>query len=280
MFCLQLEIRKLILGISDADIVGLLIYGLTLLLILIGIFWAPFGCYYNFDPPYFIFEYIFHPMVNQSLTVKASTRIIRYLWTHWCVAEATRTYALAILFAIYVCIAIQNFLQEISRIALSENSIKIYMKLQCILQTGQYTFRCGSGILMSSGFVILVVGNWLTVVGWKFIPIEVNLSMTLVTVVVYLTVSNTIPRVIRFNEDSKQMIKQWNYKYIKKKTYGNSPKTGVPFKLWRKLVQAQRPVTVYWCTSIFKRDTKVNYYSNVMDYTVNTILGFDVANNI
>lgn len=197
-------------------------------------------------------------MENQSWTVKASTQIIRYVWTHWCVAEATRSYSFAILASFYMCITIQKVLQEISRKALSENTINVYMKLQCIIQTGQYAVRYVAGVLMSSGFLILVVGNWLTVVGWKFIPIEVNLSMTLVTVVVYLTVSNTMPRVIRFNEESKQMIKQWNYKYIKNKTDINSPKTGVPFKLWRKWVQAQRPVTMYWCTSVFERDTKVN----------------------
>ncbi len=64
---------------------------------------------------------------------------------------------------------------------------------------------------MSSCFILIVVGNWLTVVGWKFIPLEVNLFMSLVTVVVYLVVMQLVPLVIKFNEQSKYMIKTWDH---------------------------------------------------------------------
>ncbi len=48
-------------------------------------------------------------------------------------------------------------------------------------------------------------------------------------------------------------------------------------KLWRKLTKAQGPITIYWGTTKFQKETKVNFYSNIVNYTVNMILGFDAT---
>ncbi len=135
---------------------------------------------------------------------------------------------------------------------------------------------------MTAGFILCVVGNWLSLLGWEYIRFEVNLSMFLITVVVYFVIHETIPYAIRCHEDSKRMIFTWNYKFMqrRKRLLWKKAHSGVmSFRLWRKTCRAQRPITIYWCTTKFEKETKVNLYSNIVDYTFNLLLGFRAAKN-
>ncbi len=143
---------------------------------------------------------------------------------------------------------VDSCLGGINKIPLSEDTLIAYKKLRYCIQIARDVIRYLEGVLMSAGFIIIVVGNWLTVVGWKFIPLVVNLSMSLVTVVVYLVIINLVPLVIRSHEQRKYMIKEWDNKYIERVNRTKvieRTRFKISVKLWRKSTKAQKPITVY-----------------------------------
>ncbi len=218
-------------------------------------------------------------MDDKSEGIKTATLIFRYITTHWSVLEATRSYTLT-------CIAYMAYyninnscLHAINEIPLSEITMKEYIELQYINRIGQHSLKYISGSLMSAGFMILVVGNWLSLVGWDFIPIQVNLSMTLITIIVYFVLYESLPMAIYGHEYSKKMIFKWEAKYVAKQNVGSFiTKSGaLRVKSWRKMCRAQQPITFYWCTAKFEQETKVNFYSNIFEHTLNMILCFEGA---
>lgn len=256
-------------------------YALAVILSLIGLLWAPFGCYYDFDPGYFFLEYMFYPMENQTRAFQLTAFTIRYLATHWSVLEATRSYAMILISLMAHTNALTNIVRSISRIPVSQLTFNFYTKLQYLTQIGNEPIRYEAGTLMNSGFILCVVGNWLSLFGWEFIRFEVNLSMVLITVVVYFVIHETLPFAIRCHEESKRMIDSWDYKFIqqRKRVLRENTNSGVmTLRLWRKVCRAQKPITLFWCTTKFQKDTKVNFYSNIVYYTVNMLLGFKAHN--
>lgn len=249
-------------------------YSLVAVLIFICIGSAPIGTYYNFDPGYFFFDYIFHPIENQSWALRATTFVIRYLATHWSVLEICRSLSLVLLASMSYCNMLTIFLREISKIRGSDKTIMEYAKLQCVNQVGIDAARNLAGLLMGAGFVICVCGNWLSVFEWRFIPFEVNISMCLVTLVVYLVIYETLPLYIKCHEFSKQMVKGWKYEYMKKQSVSSKK----IIRIWKRILRAQQPINLYWGTTKFKRETNVNFYSNIIDYKVDMMLGSAAKN--
>lgn len=251
-------------------------------MILIGLAWTPFGTYFNFDPGFHFFDYIFHPMENKSRKIKTATFMIRYVATHWSVLEATRSYTLVLIaFMAYYNIN-SSCLHAINEMPLSEKTIKKYIELQYINKIGQHSLKYISGSLMSAGFLIMVVGNWLSLVGWDFIPIQVNLSMTLITLIVYFVMYESLPMAIYGHEYSKKMIFMWESKYVAKQnlcSFKTKANGMLSVKLWRKMCKAQQPITFYWCSAKYEQATKVNFYSNIIEYTLSIILCFEGAKN-
>lgn len=252
-------------------------YSLAANLIFVGVFWAPFGCYYNFDPGYFFLDYIFYPMENQSKALHRAAFIIRYLATHWSCLEATRSCAMILITLMAHTNALINCIRSISRIPVSGLTFKAYAKLQYLAKIGHDPIRYETGTLMTAGFVLCIVGNWLSLYGWEYIRFEVNLSMVLLTLVVYFVIHETLPYAIRCHEDSKRMISTWNNKFMERRKlllWKNANSGVLSLREWRKLCKAQKPITIFWCCTKYQKETKVNFYSNIVNYTFNMLLGF------
>ncbi len=256
-------------------------YFLAAILSLVGICWAPFGIHQNYDPGYYFFNYLLHPIDHQSWAIKTVTIIIRFVTTQWSVMECCRSQAIILIASMSYCNMIIKCLRGISRIPLSEKTVQEYMKLRYVSQIGKESAQNLAGILMGVGFVICICGNWVSIFGWRFIPFEVNIAMCLITVVVYLCIHETLPRAIKCHEYSKMLVKTWDYKYMKLqiqsgKCTANS--NNMYIKSWRKTCKAQQPITLYFFTTKFKRETNVNFYSNIVNYTVDMLLSTSVIN--
>jgi RNAse (barnase) inhibitor barstar len=50
-------------------------------------------------------------------------------------------------------------------------------------------------------------------------------------------------------------------------------------KLWQKTCKVQKPITIYWGTSKFKKGFNSKYYYSIMDYTVNLMLGYEATHD-
>ncbi len=80
---------------------------------------------------------------------------------------------------------------------------------------------------------------------------------------VYFVTFECITQAGRSNELSKQVIGQWRDEIDWKR---------VSKPYWIRVSRAQRPVSIYYAFTKFEKDTKVNYFTNVIDRSVDAIL--------
>lgn len=139
-----------------------------------------------------------------------------------------------------------------------------YNNLHCVNQIGQTTLATLSGILMAFGLGIIVVFNSLLIVGWNLLPLTVYLLMAALCVVMYFCLFQTLPIVVRCHDRCNRLIQCWKQNVYKKKRFSRL------YSL--KVIASQRNVAVYYAVTKFEMDTKRNYYSSILLYTINVIL--------
>lgn len=82
-------------------------------------------------------------------------------------------------------------------------------------------------------------------------------------IISYSVVFKTLPKLVSCDAISSTMIRFWKkaiYKMPGLKAY------------WVKLIQAQRPVAVYYALTKIEQQTKGNYYAAIMNHTITVIL--------
>lgn len=118
---------------------------------------------------------------------------------------------------------------------------------------------------MGIGFLVMVLCNWLVLEGWELLPVEMHIAVCGCLSVSYFVLLQTLPFAIRLNELSEGLIKIWNKQVV----------TITPSRMkvyWNKFVRSKLPEAVYYAMTKFERDTMINYFSSIIDYTINLLL--------
>lgn len=119
---------------------------------------------------------------------------------------------------------------------------------------------------MAVGMLILIFCNLIVLAGWELVPLEVYMVAVLTRVVSCFVLGQAIPFAIKSNELSESVLRIWkrsvatiNYK----------------IRYWPKVLVAKRPVSFYYAMTKFEKDTKGNYYSTVVESTVDLLIVMD-----
>lgn len=164
-----------------------------------------------------------------------------------------------------LCNILLFILGTIRKRKLNMDNILLYHELYCINQVAVSPISVVTGELMSFGLVIFVFGNWMVVSVWDLVSVEIYLINVGVVVIAYFVLFQTIHMAIQVNEVSIEIIREWK---IKSRMCFRG---GLYLK---KMIPSLRPVAFYYGLTKFEKDTKVNYYSNIVDNTINVLMLF------
>lgn len=225
---------------------------------------APFSIYVEIDPLYLILE-SHCPYVFQNLLLKIMTFIVRFVWLHWCMLEGTRTSALISVTLMTACNMYLNIVVRLRKKCLGIKLINLYNQFHCINQIGQAPVSKVAGLLMSAGVLLLVIVNYVIICKWSALPAGLYFLIANLGFILYCVMLQTVPLLVNCDAMCTDMIDSWKKCISKMKG----------FKMyWVKVVKAQRPVSVYYALTKFEQQTRRNYYSAVLDHTINALLLF------
>lgn len=244
------------------DNTGIMANGLVIIEILCGIFLPPVFILEGLDPPNKLFQYYFPEQKdNQFLTVPFL--LLRMIWGYWCTLELARIYTIFMIPVMTIFSLYFSALESITNRTLSITTVQLYQQLHCINQIGLEIIRTFAGALMTVGTLSLVLSNWVIISGWNSFPPMVYILVGLFATEVYFVVFESITQAGKSNELSKKIICKWkdeiDWKWFSK-----------PY--WERVARAQRPVSIYYAFTKFEKETKVNYFTNVIDRSVDVIL--------
>lgn len=149
---------------------------------------------------------------------------------------------------------------------LNSKTLMLYAELHVINQCGMDILRVVCGSLLASGFFVYVFSNWVLIVGWKFLPVNIYLFIVGLLTIGYFVLIETLPLAIKCNEDTKRLISKWERLIIKYYDKGGKNQH------WHRICKSLRPIAIYYCMTKFDRETKRNYYANIFNNTINILL--------
>lgn len=231
----------------------LLVNCFVLLQFVSGLFLGPILVLANMDP-YHSLELIFNIKLNYC---------VRLCLMHLLTLEFTRscniiTFPILSIFKIYL-----SLLNEIRRLPSNWVAVRKYTRLQCINKCGDEAFRLIDGTLMIVGFVLCIIGLWIILQGWKFLPLLLYLMASLTVISGFIVVLVKIPSLVNVYKCSRYLIDvHW-----RRHNNANS-------RYMRRLFKAQRPICFYYGTAEYTNTTETVYYHNILDSTVSVMLLF------
>lgn len=246
------------------DVNGVLVVVFAISVITGGIFLAPILVYFGFDSVTQIFSIIF-PHILDTPSIKFFVQIVSYLLLQWISIEGSRIYISVCIPTMTICTLYLNILKIIKDEPLNLKTILLYQQLSCINQMGLKVIAGIAGTLMSAGFFLSIFGNWVIVSGGSLIPKQIYVYILGTTIISYIIIDQTIPLAIGFNELSCDILMKWRFNVL-------SQKAGI--KYWKKKIRAQQTLSFYYGYTKFERDTQVNYYSNIVNYSINALIVF------
>lgn len=248
------------------DVFGLLLISLAITLLFVGVFIAPIGVVAGLDPFTQTMNIYFIRFLSNSY-FKLAGYLICYIVTQWCTLEATRIYILILvpflsMFYLFVC---QLDLLKKRPIIKIKTTLLLYEGLNCINQIGSNVIARIAGSLMSIAFFILVFINWILLKGWNLVPVPLYIMICFIAVIIYTVIFQSIPLEIKCNTASIDIIQRWIFQVSM-----FSPSSERNYL--RRRVRAQQPVAIHYAQTKFEKDTQVNYYVSIVNYTINVLL--------
>lgn len=242
---------------------GLLVLGFTVVLMLAGVFMTPIGILTGIDPFRHIFQTLFPTSFDNPYT-KYPLKFVGYVLTHWCILEASREYSTFLVPTMTIANIYLRCLQFIEKRVLSEYTFLMYQQLHCLNQRIIQICRIVAGLFMGCGLVVLLVGgNWIAISGWDYFSAEVYFLMIGLLIIMYFILYQTLPLMVSCDETSKELIQKWKlqiYTFKEKKRY------------LLRVVKSQRLVSFYYGMTKMEKETKINFYSTILDRTIDLLL--------
>lgn len=256
------EIRNILSG-KSVDVVGLMLFTSTVVLLLVGTLMAPFLIFVRVDPMNTIVQSLFPNFSTNSFPLYIALQTVTYLLCQWVTLESARVYT-SIFLPLVICVHINlNCLAKIYCQNLNEKTFTLYDQLYCINQVVVDIGKLFAGALMNIGLLTAVFCNYVVIKCWNTLPTLLYVIVIGVLCVFYIVVDETVPYAIRCGEYSSNMLFNWRR---------NLSHKDCRRKYWRKLLAGKNPIWIRYALTKFEKGTEVNMYSSIVEYTVNLLI--------
>ncbi len=162
---------------------------------------------FNIDP----FQYFLSDIGVSNILPFIFEAVLRYFLSAICAVEMARSICIFVIAIEIVFMATYKILFVLSRLPLNQNTAENYLVFCAIRQRGDWMERYSNAIFLGIGFVLCVLLNTFSVVGWKIFPLLFYLCCVPLTIVVHFLIHVAIPLCVRCNEISVKTIK-YNWK--------------------------------------------------------------------
>lgn len=249
---------------ESIDINGLMVNTLTLILILAGILLAPPTVVLGLDQISQIILTHFSSILRFQI-IKFIIYVLIYTLTQWCTLEATRIYITLCISTMTICTIYLRSLKILQTRGFNMRTLLLYHQVHCINQIGMRVIGKIAGAFMAVGFILFVLGNRIILLGCNLLPIGIYVIIYSIIVSAYFVVVQTIPIAIACNEFCKGLVSKWKTSVLEHRR---------EVKYWIKKLSAQQLISFYYALTKFERDTQVNYYFAIVNYTTNALIMF------
>lgn len=242
---------------------GFVVASIHFLLVTISINAPAIGIILGWDPPYYIFHSRFPNFSQTHKFLYAIQLIVRYIYLAWCIIEGGRIYATVIPPSILFCYICFTCVCNMCKRSLNNSTLFLYHQLHCILQTAMDFISLAAGALLAVGLILSVLLNWAVISAWNKVPAGIYFLAVMLDIVICSIISVMLPLAIKSNELSELLLCSWR-KHL--------AVVAIKRRYWKKVVKAERPMAIYYASTKFEKDTRANYYSTIVAYTVNLLL--------
>lgn len=243
--------------------IGVATFILVSIIVLDGIVLPSIAVLAEMDPISLVIRFWFPNLKTLSYPLYLTQQAVTYLFLQWFAMEMARIYVFVYIPAMSVCYIYAKCLKRISSRALNEQTVILYDQLYCINQIGLEYIRIIAGVFMGFGLCFVVFCNWTVITCWAVLPTKIYAVVFGVMLIFYSFVALALPPAINSNEFSEQIIRKWK----------NQMKVnGRRIIYWDKRLRARRPISFYYASTKFEKETIVNYYACVVNYTLNVLI--------
>ncbi len=259
--CLLAELVKMKArnGEEKWDKNGILVNGLTIVLILAGTAMSPILVLSELDPQYLLVQ-VYMPSSLRNWYYKVPLMILRLVWIQALTLEASRIYLFVCIPTTTVCSIYLRILAVIGKRPLTNRTVTLYNMLQCINQICMKIIATVAGTLMGFGLFIFIIGNWIVIKCWDIFPLNLYCLLVGVLLVVYFILFQTVPLAVKVNQTSANIIRGWKREARCKRQF------------WKRQIWALQPVAFYYAFTKYEKGTTINFYFNIVNYTINVLL--------
>lgn len=247
--------------------------GLVLSLFFIAIALPITALVSNADPAHIILEQV---LPTSSPSITALKLIFRAVLLQFVAVEGCACVGIIIMCGTSAFTIMTSNIRLIAEIPPTENALRIYFQLRCLLQIGFECMRFITSQLMGLGFLIATFATWVLVRGWKLFPPLLYTALSVITVAIYIGISQTLPKCVNSHKYSQHLLEvQWpkaNVDCWQNRQQSSNNAGRRQYKVWKKMLRAQRTITWYYGMAAFDMDTKTNFYESIFDHALDLIL--------
>lgn len=245
------------------DTIGILLLILVILIPGATVCATLLGIIHGWDPPYYLLHAHYPHLAKPHLILYSFQILIRLLWLGWCANECGRINAIIVSTCILFCNSYLACIKAIYKRYLCKSTILFHRQLHCINQIGIDIIRLLAGGLLTIGLCLSVCLHSAIISSWGKFPKEIYFIAVVLDIGVSLEIAVMLPLAIKTNELSEHLIRLW------KKDLGR-----IKWKrcYWKRVVKAERSLALYYAYTKFEKTTRANYYSTIVENTVNVML--------
>jgi len=214
-----------------------------------------------------------------------------------CCFEALRTYSVMFIPSMSLCNIYMKCLRQIKAPTrpINQTTFKLYDQLRIIHRSGEGIVKVCIQILMGTGYILCLLLNCFTLVGWKIFSLKIYVCAMPITFVIYFVIGETLPKAVYCFDFSYDMIRHyWAMKVteslknqllaVTKKsvaieilgnhsTSGSGIGSSYALKQMKRLLQKQRPI-IFHSGDVAKlnKETELTFYESLFYYTVTLLI--------
>lgn len=255
------EVLKILRG-RPGDLMGLVILTVQVCL-MCNAFSFPITMITNLDPMFSITEQIFY---GWDPRFKFTFRFILNLWA---TVQVTRPLLVCVTCSLSFIEANKAVITEITKQKLSWHCLQLYSRLQLTANIGHDAIKQLAAVYMALGFYLSVVVNFVIINCFNSIPLLFYLCSCTIAVMVYLCLNFLLPEVVYCSETSEHLLSSlWRWEFVGIKRTSLRKQSSILGKTLR----AQRPIKYQYGNAVFDKETKTNYYWNILESTIDILL--------
>ncbi len=216
----------------------------------------------NIDPVHKLCR-MYYPYLLKNVYYKYTLVLIRFIAIQQMVTECARILLTLLIPYLTMLKTFMDILKLLHSRQLTRKTILLYNQLHCINHMVIDICRWFNAMILFIGFVCSVLINWVVLCGWELLGLEIYAVCNFVGIGMYCLMILSLEWLCQLDEFSREVINSCKV---------NMYRQTHSLKYFVKLVRAQKPVTLYYAMTKFDKETKSNYFNNIVNYTVNAIL--------